>query len=150
MKWRIWLSAWGVYLAWVVSLMATAGSLAWSEIFHWTPCSLCWLQRSFMYPLTLILGIASFRNDRQVGIYALPLAIIGGSIALYHYALQLFPNSRLSFCGAALSCAVDPWHAYGFLTTPLLSFLAFFLIAACLMLGREQKAGASDSVTTNV
>ena len=56
----------GLYLAWLVSLTATLGSLYFSEIREFVPCELCWIQRIFMYPLTIILGIAVFTDDRTV------------------------------------------------------------------------------------
>ena len=40
-------------LAFVVAAVATAGSLYFSEVAHFTPCRLCWYQRICMYPLAL-------------------------------------------------------------------------------------------------
>ncbi|MEC0179826.1 disulfide bond formation protein B, partial [Paenibacillus favisporus] len=34
-----------LYLAWIVSLVATGGSLYLSEVMHYEPCRLCWFQR---------------------------------------------------------------------------------------------------------
>ena len=53
----------GVAMAWIVAMLATAGSLYFSEIAHYDPCRLCWFQRIPMYPLAIILGIAAFRRD---------------------------------------------------------------------------------------
>lgn len=47
-----------LHLAWLVAIIATGGSLYMSEILLWEPCKLCWVQRIFMYPLVLLLGIA--------------------------------------------------------------------------------------------
>lgn len=66
-----------LYGAWFVSLIATLGSLYLSEIKGFIPCDLCWFQRIFMYPLVLILGIATLQNDWKVVRYALPLSVIG-------------------------------------------------------------------------
>ncbi|MEG0381222.1 MAG: disulfide bond formation protein B, partial [Kurthia sp.] len=38
-------------MIWVVALMATLGSLYFSEIRGYEPCELCWYQRIIMYPI---------------------------------------------------------------------------------------------------
>lgn len=43
---------------WIVSVIATLGSLYFSEIRHYEPCKLCWIQRIFMYPIVIIVTIA--------------------------------------------------------------------------------------------
>ena len=48
-----------LWVAAVVALTATAGSLYFSEVAGFEPCALCWYQRIAMYPLVLILGIAA-------------------------------------------------------------------------------------------
>ncbi|EGA90693.1 BdbC [Planococcus donghaensis MPA1U2] len=77
-----------LYGAWFVSLIATLGSLYFSEIRGFIPCDLCWIQQIFMYPLVLVLGIATFRNDVKAAIYVLPLSLIGGTISILHYLQQ--------------------------------------------------------------
>lgn len=57
---------WILYFAWFVSLVATSGSLYFSEIRGFIPCDLCWFQRIFMYPLVVILGIGTFQSDTSV------------------------------------------------------------------------------------
>ena len=52
-----------LYLAWVVALIATLGSLYFSEVRGFVPCVLCWFQRIAMYPLVIVLGVAAFRSD---------------------------------------------------------------------------------------
>lgn len=82
-----------LYGAWIVSLTATLGSLYFSEIRKFIPCELCWYQRIMMYPLVLILGIATFQGDARVKKYVLPMAVIGAGISLMHYMEQKFPDS---------------------------------------------------------
>jgi len=66
-----------LYLAWVVALIATLGSLYFSNVKGYVPCVLCWYQRIAMYPLALWLGIAALRGELSIRVYALPLAVIG-------------------------------------------------------------------------
>ena len=55
----------GVIAAWFVATLATIGSLFFSEIAKFTPCTLCWYQRIAMYPLVVILGMAMLRRQRR-------------------------------------------------------------------------------------
>lgn len=55
-----------LYMAWIVSMIATLGSLFFSEILGFIPCELCWFQRIMMYPLCIILGIATFYNEKNI------------------------------------------------------------------------------------
>ena len=53
-------------LALAVAAVATAGSLYFSEVAHFTPCRLCWYQRFCMYPLVPLLAWGTWRQDRRV------------------------------------------------------------------------------------
>lgn len=76
-----------LYAAWLVSLAATLGALFIGEVLGQSLCELCWYQRIAMFPLAWILGVACITNDRRIGRYALPLALIGEAIALWHSLL---------------------------------------------------------------
>jgi disulfide bond formation protein DsbB len=56
-------------LATAVALTCTLGSLYLSEVAKFPPCILCWYQRIAMYPLVVILAVASLRRDRSVKWY---------------------------------------------------------------------------------
>ena len=51
-----------LFVAWAASIVAMFGSLYFSEIKQYEPCSLCWYQRIIMYPFTIIIGIALFKE----------------------------------------------------------------------------------------
>lgn len=136
MRIRLSSASW-LFNAWAVSVVATAGSLYLSEYLHFTPCSLCWYQRILMYPLTIVLGIASRRGQKQIVPYVLPLAAIGAGFSVYHIAVQELPHGPDGpFCGH-VSCATDVLNAFGFLTVPMLALAAFAMIIACLLLARR-------------
>lgn len=118
----------GMHLSWLLALIATLGSLYFSEIMHFIPCKLCWYQRILMYPLVVILGIASVRRDYRLTIYVLPLTIWGACISVYHVLLQsgVFHESATS-CGP-IPCDVDYLNWLGFITIPMLAGAAFILI----------------------
>jgi disulfide bond formation protein DsbB len=121
-------------LSWITSLIATIGSLYFSEIRHFIPCTLCWYQRIFMYPLAVILGIAFYRNDKEIFRYTLPLALIGMVISGYHTLLQKIPYlQQFEMCTSGIPCAKDYLNWLGFITIPMMAFVAFTIITICLI-----------------
>lgn len=123
-----------LYIAWVVALVATLGSLYFSEIAGFIPCKLCWFQRICMYPLTIFLGIACFKNDRRIGQYALPMTIIGGLISLIHLGEQHFGWFEGICRGGGVPCSGKYINWLGFITIPLLALTAFVIITILLSL----------------
>lgn len=75
------------YLAWLIALISTVGSLFFSEVMNLLPCVLCWYQRIAMYPLVLIIGVGIVLRDGRMKSYALPLALVGLMISVYHNLL---------------------------------------------------------------
>ena len=128
------LSPFALTAAWGVALLATGGSLYFSEVAHYTPCTLCWYQRIAMYPLVLILGIAIFRRDISVRIYAIPLAVIGAVIAVYHWLLERFPELDYGACSAGVPCTQKWFEEFGFVTLPFLALVAFSLVITFLLI----------------
>jgi disulfide bond formation protein DsbB len=124
-----------LYVAWVVAVIATLGSLYFSEIREFVPCELCWIQRIFMYPLAIILGIAAFNNEINMKKYVLPLSIIGGSISLYHYLVQKVPGfADIKPCVQGVPCNIQYINWFGFVTIPFLALTAFTLISIFMVL----------------
>ena len=77
-----------LYPAWIIALVATVGSLFFSEVMQLPPCVLCWYQRIAMYPLVIIIGIGIITRDgSRMKNYALPLCLIGLAISIYHNLL---------------------------------------------------------------
>lgn len=115
---------------WVVALTATMGSLYFSEIRGYEPCELCWIQRIFMYPLVIILGIAYVQKNARIAVTTAVLSMIGGAISLYHYSIQKvdFLSESAPSCGR-VSCTGEYINLLGFITIPFLALLAFILIA---------------------
>lgn len=124
-----------LYFSWLVSMIATLGSLYFSEIRHFIPCELCWYQRIMMYPCTLLLGIATFKNDWSITKYVLPLTIIGVFVSLSHYLEQKVPSFQgIKPCVYGVPCNAEYINWLGFITIPLLAFIAFGLISTSLVI----------------
>lgn len=128
-----------VFFAFLVSLIATFGSLFFSEIMNFIPCSLCWYQRIFIYPLVFIFLINLLFPDDKMFKYAFPLVIIGWSISVYHNLLMLkIIPEELSPCVQGVPCSVDYLNWFGFITIPLLSFLAYTIILILLIILKKE------------
>lgn len=122
-----------VYLAWIMATLATAGSLYASEVAQLPLCVLCWYQRILMYPLVLIIAVGILRKDESLPFYVLPLSVAGAVTAFYHYLLQQGVVPSLVPCTLGVPCATRSVEWLGFVTLPLLSFLAFNLITICMV-----------------
>jgi len=123
-----------IYAAWVAALVATVGSLFFSEVMQLPPCILCWYQRIAMYPLVFVIGVGILLGDRRVKFYALPICLAGLAVAVYHNLLYygLIPDS-ITPCTQGISCTSVQIEWLGFITIPLMSLTAFVVIAFCLL-----------------
>ena len=128
-----WFSQQGIKFAFIIALLATLGSLFYSEIAGFEPCKLCWYQRIFMYPQVLLWGIAWWKKDKHIADYAVSLALVGAAIAAYHYLLALKPAVAVT-CGTigySASCAQNFFLQLGYITIPMMALTAFLLIIIC-------------------
>ena len=127
------------FLAWLMALVATAGSLFLGEVMGMTPCVLCWYQRIAMFPLALILGIGLLEPDGRSIRYALPLALAGWGMALYHCLVFWgLISEALTPCGKGTSCADADVQVAGWVPIPLLSLIAFTVIVALLWFAKSK------------
>jgi disulfide bond formation protein DsbB len=127
-----------VWLAFVVALVTTLGSLYLSEVAHFVPCPLCWYQRICMYPLVVALLVGGLRRDREVWAYVIPPAVIGAGFAVYHTQLQAFPAQHGPFCKIAEPCTVRYVWEFGFISIPFMSLSAFAFIIVMMLLVRSE------------
>ncbi|MCQ6559445.1 disulfide oxidoreductase [Paenibacillus mendelii] len=129
-----------LYMAWIVAIAATLGSLYFSEIRGYIPCELCWYQRILMYPLALILGIAAYNTETSIKKYVLPLSVIGGLISLFHYLEQKVPGfAAIKPCTQGVPCSTAYINWLGFITIPFLALIAFTLITVLMLLTKSEK-----------
>ena len=127
-----------IAIVFLFAVVATAGSLFYSEIAEYVPCKLCWLERIFMYPMSIISFIALLKNDLSVKKYLLPLSVMGFVIALYHSFMQMFPE--VLRCSEELTkCNVKNFEAYGYITIPVMAATVFAIIIVTLLLSLNTK-----------
>jgi len=128
------------YAAWLLALLSAAGSLFFSEVMDLAPCVLCWYQRIAMYPLVLIIGIGIVSKDLRWNVYALPFALIGLALAVYHNLVYygVIPES-LTPCTQGVSCSERQIEWFGFVTIPLMGLMSFLLISFLIFIYKPRK-----------
>lgn len=119
--------------AWLVALIATLGSLYYSEVRNYIPCTLCWYQRIAMYPLTFMLAMATWRNDIGIKPYALTFSLLGLFWSGYHLMEQWVPGVAPSVCKGPIPCNIEYIPSF---PIPLQAGIAFLLISIALFLVR--------------
>jgi disulfide bond formation protein DsbB len=127
-------AAWNtLLLAWLVSAVATMGALFIGEVMLIPPCNLCWYQRIFMFPMAIILGLACFSDDRRGAVYAMPFALGGTAIAIYHTLLiaGVIPKGWIP-CGTGVSCTDQKLEILNGIQIPWLSVIAFVTVLSLL------------------
>ena len=124
-----------LFIAWATSVVATFGSLYFSEIGEYIPCTLCWYQRIIMYPFSILLAIAVVKKDFSISIYSAILSGIGILLSTYHYSLQklTFLQDSAPSCGT-VPCTGEYINWLGFITIPFLALTAFTIIFICSLI----------------
>ena len=140
------LQQYGVYAALIVALAAMLGSLYYSEVAGFIPCTLCWYQRILMYPLALIILVGIFTRDELLPNYVLPLSIIGIGFSSYHYLIQQGIFAHPTTCAAGIPCNLRYVNYAGFITIPLMALTAFVLITVIMAITKWSFAQAAKTV----
>ena len=120
-------------LAWAIALVTTLGSLYYSKVQGYVPCELCWYQRICLYPWSVILGIAAWRRDASIKLYAVPVLCIGIVISAYHSWIQWFPPTSTSFCTIDAPCTTKFVNEFEFVTLPFMALSAAVFMIALLL-----------------
>lgn len=82
-----------------------------------------------MYPLVVIYSVVLVKKNLSITIPAIWLSGIGILVSGYHYAMQKIPalHSQGESCGI-VPCNAEYVNYLGFITIPLMAFVAFTLI----------------------
>ena len=138
----------GAYLALAPAIAALLGSLYYSEIAGFVPCTLCWYQRILMYPLTLIILVGIFKQDEYLPNYVLPFSIIGMGVSTYHYLIELGILPHPAACAVGIPCNVRWVNYFGFVTIPFMALTAFILITITMTATKWAYNQAEDVLGT--
>ena len=129
-----------IFICWFIALVASAGSLFFSDVMMYTPCTLCWYQRVVMYPLVIILLVEIIKETNVAFYFAFPFSFIGLLISLFHNLLHYgIVSENISPCRLGVSCVTKYINLFGFITIPLLSFIAFSIITLILVVFLRNK-----------
>ncbi len=135
----------GRITAWLVAVVATGGSLWFSEVANFVPCTLCWYQRIAMYPLVIVLGLRAFRTDtRGLRLAALGLVLAGLAVNAWHVTIETWPTLETGACDASVPCTLRWVEGLGFFTIPRLATVAFVLVGLTVLFDRTD--GRADTV----
>ena len=115
-----------------ISLFSIIGALIY-QLEYLTPvCELCWWQRIFLFPISIIALVAVWFKSREAHITITILSVFGLFYALYHYYYHyqgLVLGNTLSLpCssgGLLPACTDSPILTYGFVTIPFMGILVF-------------------------
>ena len=116
-----------LWLAAGIAIVASAGSLFFSEVANYVPCVLCWYQRIAMYPLAVILVVAAIRRDNKVWLTSVPIAAIGLVISAWHVAIERRPSLG-GVCDPAAPCSLRWVEEFGLFTLPMMAGIGFLAI----------------------
>src|SRR5579871_5543088 len=123
---------WGyeLWAAFVVSSVATGGSLFFSEVAGFVPCELCWFQRICMFPLSILTLLIALANDQRAVRYLLPLPAVGACIALYQLLIEHGVVSESQSCSISApgGCATKWIDEFGYVTIPALTLTGFLML----------------------
>jgi disulfide bond formation protein DsbB len=122
-----------VWLAWLVALAATVGSLYFSEVANFNPCRLCWFQRIAMYPLAVILLVGALRKDPGVRWYAVPLAAIGAAVSAWHSLIEWRPALDSGACEFQGPACTFVWFREFGLSLANMALIGFLTILILLL-----------------
>jgi disulfide bond formation protein DsbB len=116
-------SAAPVSLVWpplLVALVALAGSLWLSIGMGLKACPLCFYQRTFVMGVVAVLGVGVLAGQRHRGVLnllALPLAVAGFGVAVFHEYLEL--TGRLECPAGVMGIGTSPQQSLAALTVLL-------------------------------
>ena len=132
----------GLFCAFGVAVLSTVCPLIYAYVYHLFPCTLCWYQRIFMFPLVIILFLMIKRKEYHNKIYVYALSVIGLGIGVYHYFSQRLYSIITPGCdavGMAKSCAEYYFIEFGYITIPLMAMTGFILIIFFTHFAQKQK-----------
>lgn len=134
--------------AFAVALVTMLGSLYMSEVKHYTPCRLCWTQRSLLYPQVLFMALLWWRPGlRWVRRLSVVLLVLDLPVSIYHYLLEWYPSLETSVCSTSVPCNLVYVREFHYVSLPLMALTSALTVLTLLGVARstwEPAAEAND------
>ncbi|MGK2848717.1 MAG: disulfide bond formation protein B [Minisyncoccota bacterium] len=115
-----------------ISIVSIAGSLIYQLVYMTPVCELCWWQRIFLYPVSVIAIVALWFRTRESHITIAILSAFGLWYASYHYYFHFqgyVLGNKLSipcsYGGLMPACTNSPVLVFGFATIPFMGIMIF-------------------------
>lgn len=115
-----------------IACISIAGSLVYQLVYDTPVCELCWWQRIFLYPTSVITLVALWYKTRETHITVAILSAFGLWYAIYHYYYHFqgfVLGNKLSlpcsYGGLMPACTDSPILVYGFATIPFMGIMVF-------------------------
>lgn len=137
----------GITLSFIIVLSAALGSLYYSSIAGFVPCTLCWYQRILLFPQVLLLGTAYIRKTREILLYTVVLSSVGALVSLYQVIIERIP-AVAAFCApgeVAVSCGTIYVEGFSYITIPVMGLTTFVVLILIALVGlRTPKIAVLD------
>jgi len=140
-----WAGEWALPAALAIATVTTLGSLYYSEVAGYPPCTLCWYQRIAIYPQVVVLAVATLRRDAAVWLTSVPLALVGVAISTWHVVIERVP-ALAGPCDPANPCTLKWVEEFGFLTIPTMALIAGSAVITLTLLARAAAPAAAPAV----
>lgn len=126
-------------LIFLASFVAVFGSLIYSELFGFEPCTLCWWQRIFIYPIMFISFVALIKKENSAFQYINPLAFIALLFSLYHnYILISASESYICNPDTFGSCSTRFVEVFAFIDIPFMALsIVLFILSISFVANRK-------------
>lgn len=124
--------------AFAVTTVTVAGSLFFSEIAHYPPCRLCWVQRALLYPLAPLTALLWWRPSYSwVRRLIVGLAVADLPVSAYHYVLEWFPQLESDVCNPKNPCTLVWVREFGYVSIPLMALTSALTVLVLVLLSRR-------------
>lgn len=123
-----------IYAGWIIALIGILISLYYGEAQGYTPCRLCWLQRTALFPLAILFPCIFLTRNAQAIWFTIPFSAGGGIVAM----IQTF--SRGSYCGKDQICSIPKDVSGNLAIFGLIGFAIIFLLTALNLLANYQSS----------
>lgn len=116
----------------IITIASICFSLIYQLVYLTPVCELCWWQRIFLYPVSVVTLVALWCKTRETHVTVAILALLGLYVACYHYyyhfqgyVLGRTLSIPCSFGGLLPACTNSPILVFGFITIPFMGMMVF-------------------------